>query len=37
LNWREISFSHNAVLMCLASENFNESDYIRNYQEFLDI
>ncbi|MFQ3181094.1 MAG: hypothetical protein ACI9Z4_000685 [Polaribacter sp.] len=37
LHWREISFSHNAVLMCLASESYNECDYIRNYQEFLDI
>ena len=33
--WREISFSHNAVLLCLASELFKEEDYIRNYKEFI--
>lgn len=33
-HWRKITFSHNAVLLCLASEEFKESDYIRNYQEF---
>lgn len=32
--WREISFSHDAVLLCLASELFNENDYIRDYKEF---
>lgn len=32
--WREIQFSHNAVLLCLASEKYIESDYIRNYEEF---
>ena len=32
--WREIQFSHNAVLLCLASEHFDESDYIRKYEDF---
>lgn len=32
--WREIKFSHNAVLLCLASEVFYEGDYIRNYSVF---
>ncbi|MFN5846294.1 MAG: sugar 3,4-ketoisomerase [Flavobacteriia bacterium] len=32
--WREIKFSHNAVLLCLASELFDEADYIRNYSEY---
>ena len=32
--WREISFSHNAVLLCIASEIFDENDYIRNFKEF---
>ena len=32
--WREIQFSHNAVLLCLASMWFDEKDYIRNYDEF---
>jgi dTDP-4-dehydrorhamnose 3,5-epimerase-like enzyme len=33
--WREIKFSHNAVLLCLASDLFDESDYIRNYNDFI--
>lgn len=33
--WREIKFSHNAVLLCLASEVYDESDYIRDYGEFI--
>ena len=34
--WREMyDFSPDAVLMCLASEVYNE-DYIRDYQQFLD-
>lgn len=34
LHWRTIQFSHNAVLLCLASEVFSESDYIRDYNAF---
>jgi hypothetical protein len=34
-NWRDIKFSHNAVLLCLASEKYIEEDYIRNYETFL--
>lgn len=34
--WREMyDFSPDAVLMCLASEVYNEEDYIRDYDEFL--
>ena len=33
--WRNIKFSHNAVLLCLASEKYDEADYIRNYEDFL--
>ena len=34
--WREMyDFSPDAVLMVLASEVYDESDYIRNYDEFL--
>lgn len=34
--WREMyDFSSDAVLMVLASELYDESDYIRDYQEFL--
>ncbi|MCO6563846.1 MAG: WxcM-like domain-containing protein [Apibacter sp.] len=32
--WRDIKFSHNAVLLCLASEFYIEEDYIRDYDEF---
>lgn len=34
--WREMfDFSPDAVLLVLASELYNEEDYIRNYDEFL--
>lgn len=34
--WREMyDFSPDAVLMVLASEYYDESDYIRNYEDFL--
>ncbi|MCB0429382.1 MAG: WxcM-like domain-containing protein [Flavobacteriales bacterium] len=32
--WRNIVFSHDAVLLCLASEPFDEADYIRDYEDF---
>lgn len=36
--WREMyDFSEDAVLMVLASEIYDESDYIRDYGEFLKI
>jgi dTDP-4-dehydrorhamnose 3,5-epimerase-like enzyme len=34
--WRSIQFSHTAVLMCLASQEYRESDYIRTYEKFLE-
>ena len=34
LVWRDIKFSHSAVLLCLASELYIESDYIRDYNVF---
>ena len=35
--WREMfDFSPDAVLLVLASELYDESDYIRNYEEFLE-
>jgi dTDP-4-dehydrorhamnose 3,5-epimerase-like enzyme len=34
--WREMhDFSENCVLLVLASDYYNESDYIRNYDDFL--
>lgn len=33
--WRNLDdFSSGAVLLCLASEHYDESDYIRNYIDF---
>jgi dTDP-4-dehydrorhamnose 3,5-epimerase-like enzyme len=35
--WREMSdFSPDAVLMVIASTRYDEADYIRRYEEFLD-
>jgi dTDP-4-dehydrorhamnose 3,5-epimerase-like enzyme len=34
LYWRDIVFSHSAVLLCLASEPYTVEDYIRNYGQF---
>ncbi|MEN4759370.1 FdtA/QdtA family cupin domain-containing protein [Chryseobacterium sp. C39-AII1] len=34
LVWRDIQFSHNAVLLCLASELYDENDYFRDFEEF---
>ncbi|MCZ8198618.1 MAG: FdtA/QdtA family cupin domain-containing protein [Flavobacterium sp.] len=34
--WRELeNFSSGAVCLVLASENYNENDYIRDYNDFL--
>lgn len=36
--WREMfDFSPDAVLLVLASELYDESDYIRNYDDFLEL
>lgn len=36
--WREMhDFSDNCVLMVLASEKYDESDYIRSYEDFLSL
>lgn len=34
LIWRDIKFSHNAVLLCLASEYYDETDYFRDFEQF---
>jgi hypothetical protein len=34
MHWRTIYFSHNAVLLCLASLEYQADDYIREYSEF---
>lgn len=36
MTWREMhNFSDDCVLLVLANEHYDESDYIRDYQEFL--
>lgn len=38
LIWREMKdFSSDCVLVVLASEHYDESDYIRNYDKFLEV
>ena len=32
--WHVIQFTHNAVMMSLASMEYDESDYIREYKDF---
>ncbi|QNE39091.1 WxcM-like domain-containing protein [Hymenobacter sp. NBH84] len=34
MHWRTINFSHDAVLLCLASTEYNEADYIRDFEVF---
>lgn len=33
--WRDMKYSHNAVQICVASIEYDEKDYIRDYSEFL--
>jgi len=38
LIWREMKdFSEDCVLVVLASEHYDENDYIRDYQKFIDV
>lgn len=38
MTWREMhDFSDNCVLLVLASEHYDESDYIRDYDAFIDV
>jgi hypothetical protein len=32
--WHTMQYSHNAVQLVLASSEYNEKDYIRNYEDF---
>ena len=34
MHWRTISFSHDAVLLCLSSAEYDEADYIRDFSTF---
>src|SRR6476620_3131690 len=33
--WRTIKYSHNAVQLCIASTEYAEQDYIRDYETFM--
>ena len=36
--WKEMyDFSYNAILLVLSNEKYNENEYIRNYDEYLNI
>lgn len=36
--WREMhDFSENCVLLVIASEHYDEDDYLRNYEEFMKV
>lgn len=35
--WRDLRYSHNAVQMCIASIEYDEKDYIRDYSLFKQI
>jgi hypothetical protein len=37
LCWRTMKYSHNAVQICFASMVYNEQDYIRNYNDFINL
>ncbi len=32
--WHKMQYTHNAVQMCIANMAYEESDYIRDYEEF---
>lgn len=34
--WRDMKYSHNAVQICIASNEYDEKDYIRDYSIFLE-
>jgi hypothetical protein len=33
--WRKLHFFNNAICLCLSSSDYEEEDYIRDYDEFL--
>jgi hypothetical protein len=33
--WRKLKFQNNAIGICLSSSNYDESDYMRDYNDFL--
>lgn len=35
--WHTMQYTHNSVQMCIANMSYQESDYIRDYQEFVSL
>lgn len=35
--WREIHYKKNSMLLCVASEIYDENDYVRDYKKFKNI
>ena len=35
LHWRRIQLSEDAIMLCIASEKFDQRDYIRDFREFM--
>lgn len=35
LHWRRIQLGEGAIMLCIASEKFEQRDYIRDFKEFL--
>lgn len=36
-SWRKMKYSSNAVQMCIASLEYDEDDYIRDYEKFIQL
>lgn len=35
--WRDITFEENSILLCIASEVYDENDYVRDYKKFYEL
>ena len=35
MSWRTLKYTHNAVQVCIASMEYSEADYIREYKDFV--
>ena len=35
MSWRTLKYTLNSVLVCIASEEYDEMDYIKDYKQFL--
>lgn len=35
LHWRRIQLSEDAIMLCIASDKFDQRDYIRDFREFM--